>query len=426
MERTDFGEKYRLDPVSRSGGGILEEMKKSISTELSALKKISPRPKAMKYFEELVSTDRRIKELKSQPEPVIGVFCHFVPDELILASGATSVRLCSGYFPPVDISEEILPRDICPVVKSSFGLKICHLGYPELCQIIIVPASCDAKKKLGHILNSYVPTWVVSLPSRRDIHRDLAVWQSEIATLKRRIEEFTGNRITRNRLEQAIKLFHRRTETFRAIYELRRRSPYVLSGRDMLLLIHAAFFDDISRWIHNAELLLKELEEMAKASRTAFREDSPRILVTGAPTIWPNWKVLDIIEEAGAVIVADTFCSGTQYLFDPVEVDEWTFKGEMTAIALRYLTASVCPCFVGNEERIDQILDMVDSFNIDGVIYHDLRLCQLFDMETVAVKSVLREKQIPFLNIQTDYSYEDREQIRVRVEAFLEMIRGKK
>ncbi|HAW49826.1 TPA: hypothetical protein DCX16_02605 [bacterium] len=142
--------------------------------------------------------------------------------------------------------------------------------------------------------------------------------------------------------------------------------------------------------------------------------------------IWPNYKLLNIIEESGATVIADELCSGTRMLYDPVEVDEWTEKAMITGIAYRYLLPSTCPCFTESNDRMDRILDLLNEFNVEGVIYHSLRLCQLYDIEFYRVKQVLKDKDIPLLNIHTDYSLEDTEQIKTRIEAFLEMIRAKR
>ena len=186
-------------------------------------------------------------------------------------------------------------------------------------------------------------------------------------------------------------------------------------------MTQASFYDDIDRWIQKTEELCEELKNRS----SCIMGRSSRLLLTGAPIIWPNFKVLNIVEETGANIVIDELCSGTQALYDPVEVDEWTEEIMLKAIANRYLLPSTCPCFTETNDRIDKILQMAKDFSIDGVIYHSLRLCQLYDIEQGLVKQVLKDKGIPMLSIHTDYSREDVEQLKTRVEAFLEMLKSR-
>lgn len=154
--------------------------------------------------------------------------------------------------------------------------------------------------------------------------------------------------------------------------------------------------------------------------------NAPRILLTGSPIIWPNYKILDIAEDSGLNIVIDQLCSGTEYLYEPVEVDEHTHEDMLSAIAERYLLPSVCPVFLTADDRNDRILEMVEQFKVEGVLYHILRLCQLFDIESEGIRYALEEKEIPMLKISTEYSHEDVEQLRTRIEAFREMLTARR
>jgi len=146
------------------------------------------------------------------------------------------------------------------------------------------------------------------------------------------------------------------------------------------------------------------------------------MILTGAPMIWPNFKVLNLIEESGADVVADTLCCGAQSCCDPVVADERSRSALMRALAQRYVFASACPCFVSQATRISRVLELAGEHHAAGVINYSLRLCQLFDMETYRLSRVMRARKMPFMNLRTDYSLEDTEQLRVRLEAFLETV----
>lgn len=417
--------KYRTEQVLKTGKRAEAERSLSETTNknLELMKKIANRASGMRYYEETIASDRRIKEIKEFGGKVIGTFCNFVPEELIYAAGAIPIRLCSGFYDAVNLAEEVLPRDICPLIKSSFGLKMLALGYFEVCDLVIMPTTCDGKKKLGDILSSYLPVWTLQVPPTKDNPKSKEFWLADVRMLKKKIERLTKVKITKHRLREAIELLHRRQEVFRRFYEIRKSKPPVITGRDALLVAQTSFYDEIIRWIQKTEELCRELEEKIK-SGTFICDHAPRLLLIGSPIIWPNWKILNIIEEE-AIIVIDELCSGTQRLYDPVEVDEQTMEGMLRAIAERYLLPSICPCFIKSDDRIDRILQMIDDFKVDGVVYHTLRLCILYDMESSKIKEVLRDKGIPMLEIITDYSQEDVEQIRTRVEAFLEMVKAK-
>lgn len=389
---------------------------------LELVQKIPNRAKSMKYFDDLIKT-WGIAEIEKGGKKVIGYFCNFVPEELVYAADAIPVRLCSGFFESSNIVEEVLPRDICPLVKSCFGMELLQMPIIKSCDVVVVPTTCDAKKKLGEILSDYTTVWTLELPNTKDKPRGKDLWFSEIEEFKKWVEKMTGNKITKEKLEQSIKLLYERTKATRRLIDLRKLNPPVISERDYLIIIQTSFFTHAKEWTENVNRLCDELEENFKNGLTIVNKRTPRILVTGSPIMWPNFKLLNIIEESDMVVVMDDLCTGTQHLYDAVEIDEPTMKDMLEAIAERYLLPSVCPCFTTNDDRLDKILQIKDDFKIDGVIYHCLRLCQLYDLESGIVKDLMEDKKVPVLKIVTDYSEEDKEQLRTRIEAFREMLR---
>jgi benzoyl-CoA reductase/2-hydroxyglutaryl-CoA dehydratase subunit BcrC/BadD/HgdB len=159
-----------------------------------------------------------------------------------------------------------------------------------------------------------------------------------------------------------------------------------------------------------------------KSAEPARKSLRPRLILTGAPAVWPNFKVLNLLEECGADVVADTLCTGAQCCFDPVVIDEKSMQSLLRALANRYVYAAICPCFISQTTRINRILDLREEMKADGVVNYSLRLCQLFDIENYRIGRTLKARKIPFLNVRTDYSLEDTEQLRVRIEAFLETL----
>ena len=133
----------------------------------------------------------------------------------------------------------------------------------------------------------------------------------------------------------------------------------------------------------------------------------------------------EVLEESGGTIVAEELCSGGRVFYDPVRIDEPTLDDMLQAIAERYSLACTCPCFVPNEDRVYRNVSLAGRYKVDGVIYHNLRTCYLYQAEVTLLKSAFQELGIPFLEIETDSSREEREQLAVRIEPFIEMLRKK-
>jgi len=390
---------------------LFEKWKKENRETLSKTTKSENRIN-MKYYEEIFTTDKVLEILKKNR--VIGTFCNMVPEELIIAAGCLPVRLDSGCYASISPAEDSFPRDSCPLIKSSFGFV--NEPFFKHCEAIVIPATCDGKKKLGELLNEYKPVWMLDLPQSKERQISKDYWFSEVRMLKKRLEDLTGNKITLSDLKSAIELLQKRSLVVRRFLECRKKP--VISGTDAFLVMQSAFYADIDEWIKNTKKLCDELEKNIKAKKYIKSSKVKRLLVTGSPILLPNFKLPNIIEKY-ALIAVDETCGGSQYIYDPVKVDEWTMLEMMKAVSERYLMPSMCPCFIKSEDRIDRLLELVDAYKIDGVIYHTLRLCVLFDAESFKVKSAM---EVPFIQINTEYSQEDAGQINTRIEAFVEIL----
>jgi len=419
----------------------IEDLRNSIKTSsqriiadnIERMKKTSQnRPEAMQYFDEIANffgqREKEIQAAKESGKKVIGYLCMFAPIELILAADAIPVRVNSGWYDASKLGDRIVPVEVCPIIRSTMGAKMVELSpYLELSDALIGVLTCDGMTKLSDILSDSKPVWTMPIPRVKDSAQATRFWREELLVVKEQIEALTGNKITRKKLKAAIELTQKATKAFRRLQDLRKGAP-VIMGRDAMLVNQTYMWDDITRWTEKTEALCDELEKMAQEKNWACPPDTPRVMITGTPMIWPdNWKVPTLIEEATpqGVLIADELCSSERLLYDPVGVDEWTMDDMFKAISERYLMASTCPCFTskdGNEDRINWLLTKVKDWNINGVIYYVVRGCMLYAMEYTRVKRVLDRLNIPVYYLDTEYTREDVGQLKTRVEAFLEML----
>ncbi|TRO52745.1 2-hydroxyacyl-CoA dehydratase [Candidatus Bathyarchaeota archaeon] len=406
--------------------------KRVVSENIAKMKKTdSNRPEAMNYFDEIadfVTREKEIRTAKEQGKKVIGYMCLHAPIELILAADAIPVRVNSGWYDASKLGDRIVPVEVCPMVRSTIGAKMIALSpYLELSDALISVLTCDGMTKLGEILSDYKPVWAMTVPRVKDSTQSIRLWNEEIKAVKAQIEALTGNKIKGKQLKSAIERTQKATKAFRRLQELR-KGPPVIMGRDAMLVNQTYMWDDIDRWTEKTEALCDELEKRVSQKKWACPPDTPRVMVTGTPMIWPdNWKVPTLVEEANpqGILVADELCSSERILYDPVGVDEWSMNDMLNAIGERYLMASTCPCFTsedGNEDRINWLLTKINDWNIQGVIYYVVRGCMLYAMEYTRVKKVLDGKNIPVYYLDTEYTREDVGQMKTRVEAFLEML----
>jgi benzoyl-CoA reductase/2-hydroxyglutaryl-CoA dehydratase subunit BcrC/BadD/HgdB len=381
------------------------------------------RPEGMNYFNFVVSEVHglRIVELanhRKEGGKVVGTFCVFVPDEVILASKAIGVGLCGGSQFWIEDGEKHLPRNLCPLVKAIVGAKTSGTcPYFQSCDLLVGETTCDGKKKAYEILGEYAPMHIMDLPQMKR-EKDYKMWMDEIKLFIEKMEELTGNKITVEDLKRGIDVCNRKRRALKRLYDLRKMTPSPISGLDALLVSQIAFYDDPERFIAKVNELCDELEERVKTLQDTGKK---RIAITGTPMAIPNWKMHSIIESLNAQVVVEETCTGTRYFENEVSDQGETIEDLIKNLADRYLNIN-CACFTPNDGRIEDVIRYVDEYKVDGVVYYNLSFCHTYSVEYKKMEKALKEKGIPVLFIETDYSTEDSGQIKTRVEAFLEMI----
>lgn len=385
------------------------------------------RLRGMEYLDFVLSEVHglRIKELqdaKASGKKVVGTFCVFVPEEIVLAAGGIQVGLCAGAEIGKGEAEKVLPRNTCALIKSFIGFKLSRLcPFIESCDLIVGETTCDGKKKAYEIFSDYSPVYVMEIPQMKNsCDRDL--WKSEVLRFKSKVEETTGNQITAERLKEAIHLVNDRRRVLQRLNRLRAAAPTPISGRDALLINQISFYDDPVRFTTKIGELCDELEDRVKSGVGVVPEGTTRLMLSGCPMAVPNWKLPYIIESSGAVIVGEESCIGTRNTRDIVSETAQTVEGMIDNLVDRYMRID-CACFTPNTERLDNIVNMARELRVQGVVHYALSFCQPYAMEAYKVENALDKADIPMLALETDYSMEDVEQLKTRVEAFIEMTR---
>lgn len=385
------------------------------------------RPKGMDYFNFVVSQVHglRIKELqdaKAEGRKVIGSFCVFVPEEIVLAVDGVLVGLCSGADFAMEEVEKVLPRNTCALIKSAFGFKLGQVcPYLESADMIVGENTCDGKKKSYETLDTLVSNlYVMDLPQVKS-EQGKHLLAAEYERFKQAMEKLSGVTIDAERLQKGIAKVNAKRQALKRLYDLRRHDPAPISGLDALLITQVSFYDDPGRFTNAVNELCDELEERVKQGQGAKPKDAPRVLLSGCPMAVPNWKVPWIIESAGGVIVGEESCVGERGVRNLVDDSADNVEGLMASIVDRYYQID-CAVFTPNPERPQHVEEMQSAYNAQGVIHYCLQFCQPYQMEAIPVENQLKQKGLPVLRLETDYSPEDAGQLQTRVEAFLEML----
>ncbi|QXE17434.1 double-cubane-cluster-containing anaerobic reductase [Clostridium sp. 001] len=361
-----------------------------------------------------------IKNLKDEGKKVVGTFCTFTPWEIINASGALAVSLCSKNDETIEDAEKHLPRNLCPLIKSSYGFAITDkCPYFYFSDLIVGETTCDGKKKMYEYLGKLKNVHVMHLPQMPDDADSYKLWKDELIKLKEKLEKEFNITITDEKLKNSIKLRNRERKALKEFYELGKMCPPPITGIELLKILNGSSF----KW--DKEALINDLHNTTVKIKYAYdkgerkvSQNAKRILITGCPMGEATEKVVHAIEDNGGVVVCYEDCTGVKEISKLVDET----KDPIDAIAEKYLKIG-CACMTPNNNRTNLLSELINDYKIDGVVDVILQSCHPYSVESYGIKKfVNEEKKVPYMAIETDYSKTDVGQIKTRVAAFVEML----
>lgn len=363
----------------------------------------------------------KAKELKESGKKMVGTFCTYTPAEIPMAAGAVTVGVCGVSEEPIPDAEKVLPRNLCPLIKSSYGHAITDTcPYFYFSDMLIGETTCDGKKKMYEELAKVKPTHVMHLPNMQRGEYTYKLWKEEIRVLKEETEKLLGVTITDEDIKLAIKDKNEERKLLKEYYELAKLKPSALTGMELHQVLYQSGFkfdrDELKSELRN---LIDAMKKRYEDGNCPVNKDKPRILITGSPIAGINEKIIKTIEDSGASIVAYELCGAIRNNDELVDENN---EDVYDALAKKYLNIG-CSCMMHNDNRVKMLDRLVDEYEVDGVIDVVLQACHTFNVESYRMKEfITNEKHIPYMTIETDYSKSDTEQLRTRFEAFIEMI----
>nr|WP_302598098.1 2-hydroxyacyl-CoA dehydratase family protein [uncultured Cellulosilyticum sp.] len=374
---------------------------------------------SLEYFTGVLS--RAFVELKEDETEYIGSYCVMIPDEIIYGFGYTPLRLCASHSTAALVGDDIVPRDACPVVKASVAFNYMNImPMYKQCKCAIVPMTCDAKRKSAELLAQYMP--IIPMPfyaAKNNMTFEQNVY--DLKGLIQTIGQMTGKRFSHKNLLNAYREINFAQQQAYVLYNYLQMENPPVEGATVMMVLNSFCYAKPLEWAEKVAELNREIKAHL-AVRQERKNKKPRVFIAGSPISFPNYKAPFLLEELGAQIVGDESCLSGRLLYDPVMPKDESEESMMRALAARYVAACTCPVFDDVEDRQTALMEKVRNAKAEGIIYHVLRGCTPYDFELPMIEKVAREYDIPLLRIETDFSSEDVEQVKIRFEAFVEMI----
>lgn len=359
-----------------------------------------------------------IKELKDKGVPIVGTFCTYFPQEIAMAMGAATVSLCSTSDETIPAAEKDLPKNLCPLIKSSYGFaatKKCPFFY--FSDLVVGETTCDGKKKMYEYLSQFKDVFTMELPNRQT-EDGLQLWKNEIIRFKEYLEQKFEVTITEEQIKDAVRVQNEGRVALKRLYELMKLDPAPMKGQDLFKVLYGSTFKpDRSKIPAEVNAIADKIEK--EYAEGKMEEKKPRILVTGCPIGGATEKVIKAIEDNGGIVVTFENCSGAKSIDKLVDEDT---DDIYQAIAERYLSIG-CSVMTPNPNRLELLGRLMDEYQVDGVVEMILQACHTYNVESLGIRRfVNEEKGKPYISVETDYSQADIGQLNTRIAAFIEML----
>jgi benzoyl-CoA reductase/2-hydroxyglutaryl-CoA dehydratase subunit BcrC/BadD/HgdB len=359
------------------------------------------------------------KAAKAAGRPLVGIMCEFTPRELIMAAGAVPVCLCGGSAKTIPVAEEHLPANLCPLIKSTFGYHVLGSNpFLEMADLIVAETTCDGKKKMYELMAQSRPMYVLELPQKVDDRDAMEHWFRELRKFRGFLEERFGTQVTDDKLRRAVAVMNRERGLRRELAALMQADSPPLTGRQLL-----NFKSSISGIPTDFEQYEKALALYRGRQAACGMASRVRILMTGVPLVHGAERVLEIIEDAGGLVVAMENCTGLKPILE--DVDE-AAPDLLQALAEKYFHLP-CSVMTQNDRRIESLRRLAAEYRPECIVELIWQACLTYDVESHRIRRLAEEElHLPYLRIETDYSPSDSARIGVRVEALLETVRARR
>ena len=353
-----------------------------------------------------------IAEEKERGGRILGFFCSYVPEELLNLDGLSSFRMRATGSQGTETADGYMGCFNCGYTRHCLEMGL-HGQYPYLDGVVFA-ASCDHLRRLydnwDYLLK---PKFIHIMDVPHLTGDDATAWYREemeglCGKIGRHFNVPTDNTV----LWQAIEKTNATRTLLRRIDRLRRSCEPRLTGHEMQMI--SVFASSTPKDAANEVLneLLGHLE-----NRTLAHSYRARVMLVGSHLDDPGF--IEIIEDTGALVVSDSFCSGLRDQMDPVDEDNG--QDPYLALARRYLTRISCPRMYGDyQRRFRMILEQARETEVDGVILEHLKFCETWAVDSNMLSRDLRKQGIPTLRLERDYQTSSVGQIRTRVQAFIE------
>ncbi len=357
-----------------------------------------------------------IRAWRNEGRLALGIVCCHVPHEILHAAGILPIRLRATGCGDSSEAEVWMSSFSCSFAKSILQYFID--GVYELDGLIASDGCmqavriydnwrvlCQNEGKKQALFQIGAPR--MSSASTRDYY------EAELRILASGLEQLSGVQITEERLLHSISLYNEQRRLVKTLLELQKAENPVVTGAQVASILLSATNMSVEEHIELLGGFLAEAD-----SRPPVTGHRARLLIIGSALDEP--KYIEVIENKGGLVVADTLCLGSMAFGEELVVEGGNVWASISAY---YLDRLVCPRMIDNRDRLHSLIqNRAVDYKVDGVIYQKMQNCACWGGEDLYLEPKLKEIGVPILYLEREQKFANLGQLEVRAEAFIEMI----
>ena len=395
-----------------------ELYKEEILSTLNRLWKENGSVKGFRYFAD-TAYRYSVLGLSDEVQPEVLILGPGIPEALLRAFHIHYRYLLGGSHTMTAWSDDLVPRDTDPVSRSILGSIFAPEGARFDRSLFIIPVSSDSMRKIAYLLKEEGrKTVTLDIPPDHTDPRSIAMWEKQLVRMMEAVAEHTRRRFSHRKILSAVRCVSQARYQLREFLRGEDRSDGrgVITGSAKLLIRNSYYFtNDLDNWGKQLQVLRQETGNRQTADR-------PRILLTGSPIYFPNYKIPFLIEDAGLSIRSclDVSTIRQEELMSMKSLR--TTAQALHAVAASSLAHDASAAYTCNDALRAAVYREIRSGQIDGIIFHILKGQIEYDFEMTRMEEMFEYYDIPVFRLETDYQDHDIEQLRIRLEAFREML----
>ncbi|HUO08314.1 MAG TPA: 2-hydroxyacyl-CoA dehydratase family protein [Phycisphaerae bacterium] len=354
-----------------------------------------------------------VKEWRTTGRKVIGWFNPYVPEEIIHAAGMLPFEV-TGNNEPVEMqgAEAQIYSNSCSKIRTCWQLQLD--GKYRFLDGLVSSHMCDQDMRLFEVWSYYNKLPYMELiyaPRKRD-EVGVQLYLKDLEVFRSRLSQYLICRIPDEHIANSIKVYNRGRELMKQLYELRKRERPPVTGAEALEVSKAAVRMPRERFNELMEQLLDEIERTGREIKKAMR-----LMLIGSDL--HNSTQIANLETLDAVVVVDEMDIGIRRAWGQVD----TKLPPLEALARHYVLGRPVDKHNWNSDgRLEFIGELAEQYKVNGIVSQIVRFCTYNGWDKFDLKKQMQERGIPILEIDLEYGHPAGAQVKIRAEAFMEML----